>query len=598
MTSLKLVLVTGRSIRQGMFVEDKFSREYAESVAIVKLDRKDMERLNIKEGDRVRVKSKFGEVIVKAVESKTSCEGVAFIPMGPWANMLTDPDTKGSGMPTLKGIEVEVSPTTKEVSPIEVLIEKTYGKKVLREAKSIPLNPGGNGTKTIKYVTCGFCGCLCDDLEVTVSGNKIVSVRNACALGRSKILNYHENRVLSPYIREGGTLREVSLEEAIKRASEILVEAKYPLLFGWSCTSVEAIKRGLELAELVGGVIDNTSVICHGPSIQALQEVGMVTSTLGKVKNYADLIIYWGCNPSNAHPRHMTRYSALSRGVYRKSRKERKVIVVDVRYTDTARLADLFIRVKPGHDYELVSALRMVVRGYDVEFKEVGEVPVEQIYKLADMMMSCKFGVIFYGLGITMTAGKSRNIEEMSRLVQDLNEWTKFILIPMRGHYNVTGTNQAFAWITGYPYSIDFSRGYPRYNPGVTSATDLLFNGDVDAALIVASDPVAHFPRDYVKHLLEIPLITIDPKWSITASVSDVIIPSAIVGVECGGTAYRMDKVPLRMKRVVESPCPMARIQSQEHVMRRVVDPPEGILPDYKILDLIISEVKKLKGFG
>ncbi len=576
---LKLTLITGRSLSQGVSVEDKFEREYLESVAVAALDEDDMKRLGVREGGRVKIRSAFGEVVVRAVRSKLPCKGVVFVPMGPWANALTSPYTDGSGMPTLKGLEVEVAPTDEEVTPVERLLAG-MGRRPLKavEASGAEDPEGVEGRKVVRHFVCSFCGCLCDDLEVVVSRGRVVEVRGACPLGRAKILGYARNRILHPYVREGNGLRRVSLKEAVRRAAEILVNAKYPLLFGWSSTSVEAIERGLELAELVGGVMDNTSVICHGPTIQALQEVGLVTSTLGQVKNFADLIIYWGCNPLEAHPRHMSRYSAMARGVYRRSRRERKVVVVDVRRTSTARLADVFVKVEPGRDYELISALRMAVRGLDIERDEVAGVPVEQVYELAEIMMSCRFGVVFYGLGVTMTAGKSRNVEELSRLVQDLNEWTKFVLIAMRGHYNVTGANQAFTWTTGYPYSVDFSKGYPRYNPGVTSATDLLLEGSVDAALIVASDPIAHLPRECVRHLLEIPLITIDPKWSLTASVSDVIIPSAVTGVECGGTAYRMDKVPLRLKKAV--------------------DPPKGVLPDYEVLEMIISEVRRLKGAG
>jgi len=285
-------------------------------------------------------------------------------------------------------------------------------------------------------------------------------------------------------------------------------------------------------------------------------------------------MVYWGCNPLHAHPRHVNRYSALAKGIFVKSRKNRKIVVIDVRETDSAKLADLFIKVEPGRDYELISALRALIKGYDVEFDEVAGVDIETIRKLAEMMITAKFGVIFYGLGLTMSIGKGRNIEEIIRLAQDLNEWTKFVALPMRGHYNVVGANQVSAWITGYAFAVDFRRKYPRHNPGVTSATDLLNEGNVDAALIVASDPVAHFPAKAVENLLKIPVITLDPKWNLTAAISTVVIPVAMAGVEVEGTAYRMDKVPLRVKKLIE--------------------PPNGILSDEEVLKLLLEEIKKL----
>jgi formylmethanofuran dehydrogenase subunit B len=149
------------------------------------------------------------------------------------------------------------------------------------------------------------------------------------------------------------------------------------------------------------------------------------------------------------------------------------------------------------------------------------------------------------------------------------------MIMPMRGHFNVTGTDTVFTWQTGYPYAVDFSLGYPRYNPGETSAVDVLLRGESDAALIVASDPVSNFPRKAAEHLARNPLIVIDPHMNATAQVGDVVFPSAFVGIEAKGTAYRMDHVPLPLKKIVE--------------------PPRGVLSDVEILRRILSEVRKIR---
>ncbi|MDP6626522.1 MAG: formylmethanofuran dehydrogenase subunit B, partial [Methanopyri archaeon] len=95
--------------------------------------------------------------------------------------------------------------------------------------------------------------------------------------------------------------------------------------------------------------------------------------------------------------------------------------------------------------------------------------------------------------------------------------------------------------------------GYPVYNPGEFSAVDMLTRKECDAALIISSDPAAHFPREAVEHLAKIPTIVIDPKHNLTSPIADVLIPSAIAGIECEGTAYRMDDIPIRLRKVVES---------------------------------------------
>jgi len=97
----------------------------------------------------------------------------------------------------------------------------------------------------------------------------------------------------------------------------------------------------------------------HGPSLIAIEDVGITTCTLGEVKNRADCIIFWGCNPAHVHPRHMSRYSIFPRGFFTKEgAKGRKIFCIDCRYTDTARCSDIFIRIEQGCDYEFLDAIR------------------------------------------------------------------------------------------------------------------------------------------------------------------------------------------------------------------------------------------------
>lgn len=132
MTLVKVRLVSGRSIGQGKGKElGKFSQQYFQSVAICELSSDDMNILAVPEGGNVRVKTDFGDVVVKAYTSKQSLpKGIAFMPYGPWANRVTDPETHGSGMPSLKGIEAEVSPALKEEVPtLETLVKNLYSEK-------------------------------------------------------------------------------------------------------------------------------------------------------------------------------------------------------------------------------------------------------------------------------------------------------------------------------------------------------------------------------------------------------------------------------------------------------------------------------------
>lgn len=423
----------------------------------------------------------------------------------------------------------------------------------------------------IKDVVCPFCGCLCDDLDVEVEGNRIIRVDNACSLGSSTLTGDH--RLKTPIRRETGRWAEITYDEAIAEAAEILSAADRPVLYGWSSTQVEAMTVGVHLAELIGGIIDSTTSVCHGPSILAIQEVGHPGCTLGQVKNRADLIVYWGCNPVEAHPRHMSRYTTYATGFFVKdAQRERKVIVVDTRRTETAEVADEFLQVHPGGDYAVLSALRAIVRGRgSVIPKEVAGVSREQLVRIAEMCKAAKFGAIFFGLGLTMSPGKNKNVRNAIELTDELNRHTKFIISPLRGHWNVYGSNEAFTWLTGYPYAIDFSRGIAFYNPGETTVIDILRRGECDAALIVASDPGAHFPRPCVEHLSKIPVVQIDPHVNATTHISRLQIPVAVTGIDAEGTAYRMDGVPIRMKSVLQT-----RYPTDADILRKIYRQIEG----------------------
>ncbi|HZT83688.1 MAG TPA: formylmethanofuran dehydrogenase subunit B, partial [Gemmataceae bacterium] len=166
--------------------------------------------------------------------------------------------------------------------------------------------------KIVSDATCTFCGCVCDDMELTVEGNHITRAKNACFLGKAWFLNHHvEDRPVATI--EG---RPATFEEAVDRAAQILAGARYPIVYGLSDTTCEAQRVAVAIADRVGGCVDTTTSVCHGPSGMAFQNVGEVTCSLGEVKNRADLVIFWGSNPAESHPRHWGRYSTMPKGLF------------------------------------------------------------------------------------------------------------------------------------------------------------------------------------------------------------------------------------------------------------------------------------------
>lgn len=401
-------------------------------------------------------------------------------------------------------------------------------------------------------VVCTFCGCLCDDLEVEVADNRISRVKKACMIGRNKLLHAQSN---NPEVTISG--RPAPVDDAVSEAARILGKARFPLVYGLSSTTTEAQREMVEIAELLDATLDNPSSYCHGPGMIARQQVGLASCTLGEVKNRADLVIFWGCNPLEAHVRHFTRYSVSAKGLFRPDgRKGRKIVAIDIRPTPTTKSSDWFIRVTPGNTFEIATLLRAIVSGKPLGVNDdalVGGVPVGTWRELADMIRGCRYGVIFFGLGVTQCRGRDINVEQLSVLVSEINNHTRFYAMAMRGHGNVAGGNQVMTWQTGYPLAVNFSRGYPRYNPGEFSVIGLLARKEADAALIVATDPGSHLPHDTVEYLKSIPTVYLEPHINPTTKWATVVIPVAQAGVAAAGTYYRMDNVPLRVKKIVES---------------------------------------------
>jgi formylmethanofuran dehydrogenase subunit D len=128
---LKMMLLTGRTIEQGVGKEcGKASKEYVESVSVCYIDPDDLRRLGIKEKTNVQVSTEYGSVVVTALKSKRAPHpSVIFIPYGPWANVVVDPETHGIGMPSLKGIPAYVEPAPeKPVMTLQELLKQQFGK--------------------------------------------------------------------------------------------------------------------------------------------------------------------------------------------------------------------------------------------------------------------------------------------------------------------------------------------------------------------------------------------------------------------------------------------------------------------------------------
>ena len=130
--TIQVNLISGRSIQQGVAIEGgKEKPAYRTAAGLIELDTSDLKKLGAWKSTNVKVSSDFGSVVVKAIETTQGPHpGLAFIPMGPWANSIIDPNTYSTGMPTFKGtpVKIEVAMNEPVLLGIE-LVQKQCGVK-------------------------------------------------------------------------------------------------------------------------------------------------------------------------------------------------------------------------------------------------------------------------------------------------------------------------------------------------------------------------------------------------------------------------------------------------------------------------------------
>ncbi|MBP1929260.1 formylmethanofuran dehydrogenase subunit D [Methanolinea mesophila] len=124
---MKFLLNTGRTIRQGSFVERKNSPAYRNEASSCRMNPVDMMELGIEEGANVMVTGPAGTVVMRGVPEPGLRKGEVFVCLGPFANHIISTETHGTGMPDFKTTVVEIVPTDERIAEIWELMESCGG---------------------------------------------------------------------------------------------------------------------------------------------------------------------------------------------------------------------------------------------------------------------------------------------------------------------------------------------------------------------------------------------------------------------------------------------------------------------------------------
>jgi Formylmethanofuran dehydrogenase subunit B len=115
-------------------------------------------------------------------------------------------------------------------------------------------------------------------------------------------------------------------------------------------------------------------------------------------------------------------------------------------------------------------------------------------------------------------------------------------------------------WQTGFPFAVDFSRGFPRYRPDRRGAD--LFAHRTFAAGLVAGSP-ASLPDSVRRGLAGTATVVVGPRASEAPFPARVAIDTGVAGIHEAGLGYRMDDIPLPLQAAVPGPRSAAQMLEQ-----------------------------------
>jgi formylmethanofuran dehydrogenase subunit B len=400
--------------------------------------------------------------------------------------------------------------------------------------------------RVIGAVTCLGCGCACDDIDVVVRGGAITDARNACTLG----LAWFGDGCLPARVRVSGV--DATLEAALGAAERLLTRSTRPLVYLAPDLSCEAQREGVAIADVLRAALDSTTSTGAMASVLAAQERGRASATLGQVKNFADVLVFWGVDPSLRYPRYLSRYAVEPSGLRTsEGRRSRTVIAVDIGGSRGPADADLRITLAGDDEVATLTALTANVSADGRRQPQDG--PWALARELTPALLAGRY-VTFVADAEAEVRFPDRDPGRSAALIamtQALNARTRCALSLLRAGGNCSGADAVLTWQTGYPAAIDFARGYPRYRPYDGTALARLTRSDVDAALILGSSGL--MPAEILAPLAQVPCAVIGPRASDgPLARCDVAIDTGVAGIHEGGTAIRMDDVPLPLRPSVD----------------------------------------------
>ncbi len=404
----------------------------------------------------------------------------------------------------------------------------------------------------ITEVPSPFCGIGTDDLTIQVDGVSIKVSENGCTVNTPAF----EQAISDTQPRVDG--KEVSVEVAVKKATEILKAANQPVI-GGCATDVNGMRALMALADRNGAVVDNMNFTGAKRNFLAMQDSGWMNTTLAEIKNRCDLFIVIGCDLEAFSPRFFERYLWNKESMFLKDTNKREVIYLGKAPSGKASTSPKkskaqVLECADADLPEVVAVLRALIKGHPVLAKQVSGLDVADLQEIADKLKAATYGVVTWAAGALDFPQAELTVQTICELIKDVNAAdTRCSGFPLGGKEGDQTANQVCGWQTGYPARMRFSSDIPEYDPFLYDSNQMFVNGEVDAFLWVQSFNSKATPPQGGK----IPTVVVARSGMEFEEEPEVFIPVGTPGIDHAGHAYRLDNVvAIRLKKLRDSGLP------------------------------------------
>ena len=396
---------------------------------------------------------------------------------------------------------------------------------------------------------CPGCGCLCEDIDLTLREDHVVQIFNSCSWGLSKFHLGHRflrepkhAKLVFPSRKEpSGNILPISFDEAYKDASSLLKGAKRVVFFGLCQTTFDAQLKAVSLIKRLESLVFPSEGMLLGPFFKAIKSQPYRMATLEEIRQLATTIIFWGANPLHSCPRLSSRYAVFVAGINAPDRHiGRKVFYADPYENDMSGFAQR-IPIDVDNELERLQTLTEIIE------EESFSIP-KDLENVVRAIEASPFVAIFVGRGIAYQKDPQAMMDGLVRLCNVIQRRTPCALLPVISDFNALGLYQAF-----------ILRGIdPAESPLLKGDLQTYKPEDGDVLFCVGSDPFWFFKEEQLSSIkaLNLPVIAISALQNQTTHNASLVIPVAMTGIEAEGLAFRLDGVSVWLRKILPTAQP------------------------------------------